>query len=144
MFKEFKDFAFKGNVIDMAVGIIIGGAFGTFVKSLVEHVFMPPLGLLVGSIDFSKLKLVLQKATPEQMKDGVKIAATPEVAIAYGQFLTDAISFVILAFVVFLVVKKAMALFHRKKEEAAAAPPAPGPQEVLLAEIRDLLKQKGS
>ncbi len=143
MIKEFKEFAFKGNVMDMAVGIIIGGAFGTVVKSLVDNVLMPPLGKLIAGIDFTKLKWVLEPAVAE-VKDGdtVTTAAKPEVAIAYGQFITDFISFVLLAFAVFLVVKKVMAAFEKKKEEEKAAPPEPSAEEKLLGEIRDLLKEK--
>ena len=137
MLKEFKEFAFKGNLVDMAVGIIIGGAFGTVVKSLVDNVLMPPLGKLIAGIDFSKLKVVLSPAVTE---DGEVIK--PEAAIAYGQFITDLIAFLLMAFAVFIVVKKV--LVAMKKEEAAppAKPPEPSGEEKLLAEIRDLLKQK--
>ena len=122
MFKEFKEFAFKGNLVDIAVGFILGGAFSAVVKSLVDNVVMPPLGLILGGIDFSKKKLIL--------KDGEGDA---EVAVMYGQVIGDLLSFTILAFVVFIVIKKLMKL---KDEEAD--PPA---QEVLLKEIRDLLKK---
>jgi len=143
MFKEFKAFAFKGNVMDMAVGIIIGGAFGTVVKSLVDNVLMPPLGKLIAGIDFTRLKLVLSPAVEEVKKgDTVVTAAQPEVAIAYGQFITDFIAFLLLAFAVFLVIKKLMAAFDKKEEATAAAPPKPSAEETLLAEIRDLLKDK--
>lgn len=143
MIKEFKEFAFKGNVIDMAVGIIIGGAFGTVVKSLVDNVLMPPLGKLIAGIDFTKLKIVLDPAVVE-VKEGeeIVVAAKPEVAIAYGQFITDFIAFVLMAFAVFIVVKKLMAAFDKKKEEEPAAPPEPTAEEKLLGEIRDLLKEK--
>ncbi len=138
MLKEFKEFAFKGNLIDMAVGIIIGGAFATVVKSLVNNVLMPPLGELISGVDLVAMKVVLE---PAVMKDGKVLE--PEVAIAYGQFMTDLISFVLMAFAVFIVVKKVMAAM--KKEEAAplAAMPEPSAEEKLLGEIRDLLKQKG-
>ncbi len=141
LMSEFKEFAMKGNVVDMAVGIIIGGAFATVVKSLVDHILMPPLGKLVAGVDFARLKWVLEPAVAE-VKDGdvVVTAARPEVAIGYGQFLTDAVSFMLLAFAVFIVVKKLMVAFEAKKEEAPA--PAPGPEEKLLTEIRDLLKDK--
>jgi len=153
MLKEFKEFAFKGNLIDMAVGIIIGGAFGTVVKSLVDNIFMPPLGNLLAGVDFSKMKISLQdgvKAVEEvkevKAPDGTVIteavsavAEVPEIGIFYGQFIQDFISFAILALVVFIVIKKVMG--SMKKEEEAA-PPAPPKQEVLLEEIRDLLKSK--
>jgi large conductance mechanosensitive channel len=131
MFKEFKEFAFKGNLIDMAVGIIIGGAFGTVVKSLVDNIFMPPLGLLLGRVDFKAMKVVLRPAEGE---------ATTPVTLNYGQFITDMISFLLLALAVFLVVKKAMEALRRK--DAPAAPAAPPRQEMLLEEIRDLLKTR--
>jgi large conductance mechanosensitive channel len=131
MFKEFKEFAFKGNLIDMAVGIIIGGAFGTVVKSLVDNVFMPPLGMLLGRVDFKAMKVTLRAAEGD---------AAP-VTLNYGQFITDMISFLLLALAVFLVVKKAMERL-RKKDEPAAAPAAPPRQEILLEEIRDLLKTR--
>ncbi|MCH7225459.1 large-conductance mechanosensitive channel protein MscL [Haloferula sp. A504] len=142
MIKEFKEFAFKGNVMDMAVGIIIGGAFGTVVKSLVDNVLMPPLGKLIAGVDFTKLKWVLEPGVAE-VKDGDAIvtAAKPEVAIAYGQFITDSIAFLLLAFAVFLVVKKLMVAMQ-KKEEEEAAPAEPPAEEKLLTEIRDLLKEK--
>lgn len=144
MLKEFRDFAFKGNVVDMAVGIIIGGAFGTVVKSLVDNVMMPPLGKLIAGIDFTKLKWVISPAVEEVKKDGAIVtAAKAEVAIAYGQFVTDFISFVLLAFAVFLVVKKVMAAFQKKEDAKPVEAPKPSAQEVLLTEIRDLLKQKG-
>lgn len=130
MLKEFKEFAFKGNLIDMAVGIIIGGAFGTVVKSLVDNVFMPPLGLLLGRVDFKAMKVVLRPGEGE---------AAP-VTLNYGQFITDMISFLLLALAVFLVVKKAMEALRRK--DTPAAPPAPPKQELLLEEIRDLLKTR--
>ncbi len=141
MLKEFREFAFKGNVIDMAVGIIIGGAFGTVVKSLVDHVLMPPLGMLIAGIDFTSMKWVITPAVAEVKEgDTITTAAQAEVAIAYGQFITDFISFILLAFAVFIVIKKLMAAFEKKKEAAPA--PAPSAQEVLLTEIRDLLKAK--
>jgi len=140
MLKEFKEFAFKGNLIDMAVGIIIGGAFGTVVKSLVDNVFMPPLGKMMAGVDFSKLKIVLQDGVAEAKNAAGEVVtkAVPEVAINYGQFVQDFISFVILALVVFIVIKKVMGAMHKKEAEAPAAPPK---QEVLLEEIRDLLKK---
>jgi large conductance mechanosensitive channel len=142
MLKEFKEFAFKGNLIDMAVGIIIGVAFGTVVKSLVDNVFMPPLGKIMAGVDFSKLKIVMQDGVAEAKNDAGEVVtpAVAEVAINYGQFIQDFVSFVILALVVFIVIKKVIGAMHKKEEVAPAAPPK---QEVLLEEIRDLLKEKG-
>lgn len=140
MIKEFKEFAFKGNVIDMAVGIIIGGAFGTVVKSLVDNVFMPVLGKITKGVNFTEQYINLN------FPDGPKVPyaealANGEPVIGYGQFITDFISFLILAFAVFVLVKRVLAL--KKKEEAGPAPaPEPSAEEKLLAEIRDLLKQK--
>jgi len=138
LFKEFKQFAMRGNVIDLAVGVIIGAAFGKIVSALVDKILMPPLGIVLGKVNFSELKIVLQKAVTE----GDKIV-TPEVAIGYGAFLQTMIDFVIIAFCIFLVVKAyQMAV---KKEEAAPPPPAPPTkEEVLLTEIRDLLKENKS
>lgn len=127
MISEFKEFAVKGNMLDMAVGIIMGGAFGTIIKSLVADVIMPPIGLLMGGVDFSALKIVLQAAEGD----------TAEVAINYGNFINALIAFLIVAFVLFQIIK-AMNNFKKKEEAAPSAPPA---QEVLLAEIRDLLKK---
>ena len=136
---EFREFAIKGNVVDLAVGVIIGAAFNSIVKSLVDQVVMPPIGLLTGGIDFSKLEWVLR---PENL-------ATEEiekVSIQYGAFLNTVIQFAIVAFVVFMVVKGINKL--RRQEAAAptapAVPPAPTPTEVLLAEIRDELKARPS
>ena len=134
MLAEFKKFAFKGNLIDMAVGIIIGGAFGTVVKSLVNNLFMPVLGNLSGGVDFANKYINLGEGTYESFA-AAKEAGAP--VVGYGQFINDLIAFLILAFAVFIVVKKVMGAM--KKEEAA--PPAPSKQEVLLEEIRDLLKK---
>jgi len=131
MIKEFREFIARGNVIDLAVGVIIGAAFGKIVTSLVDQIIMPPIGLLLGRVDFSELKIVLQPANP------AKKAA--EVAIGYGAFANTVIQFLIVAFVIFLMVK--LLSFTRKQEAAAPeAPPAPSPTEVLLTEIRDLMK----
>ena len=131
MMKEFKAFAMRGNVIDMAVGIVIGGAFGKIVSSFVADVVMPPLGMLLGKVNFSELSLTLQAAHGE-------VAA---VTLNYGKFIQTTVDFVIIAFAIFMVVKGMNSL--KKKEEAApAAPPAPSKEETLLTEIRDLLKQK--
>ena len=138
MLKEFKEFAFKGNLIDMAVGIMIGGAFATVVKSLVDNVFMPPLGMLLSNVDFKKLQIVLKPGV--EASEGV--AAVPPVALNYGQFITDLISFILMALAIFIVVKKVISFIHKKAEEPAPAPPAPSKEEVLLTEIRDILAKK--
>lgn len=127
---EFKEFVSRGNVVDMAVGIVVGSAFTGIVNSLVKEVFMPFIGWLIGGIDFSDFKIVLKSAEGE----------IPEVAILYGNFINQIINFFILAFVVFMVVK-IMNKFKRKKEEAPAEPPKPSDEVVLLSEIRDLLKK---
>ncbi|GAA3983528.1 large-conductance mechanosensitive channel protein MscL [Mucilaginibacter dorajii] len=129
--KEFKEFAMRGNVVDLAVGVIIGAAFGKIVTSLVADIIMPPIGMLTGGIDFKDLKYVL--------KPGV--GKTPETAINYGLFINNVIDFLIVAFCIFLIVKGINTL--KKKEEAAPAAPAePTKEEVLLTEIRDLLAKK--
>lgn len=126
---EFKSFATKGNVFDMAVGIIVGGAFGKIVTSFVNDLFMPVFGLILGKVNFAELKWVLSEAVGE----------TPELAIYYGKFIQTTIDFVLIAFVIFLMIKFLSKL--KKKEEAVPVePPKPSAQEVLLAEIRDLLK----
>jgi large conductance mechanosensitive channel len=129
MIKEFKEFAMKGNVADMAVGIIIGAAFGKIVSSLVSDVLMPPIGLLVGGVDFSGLGITMRAAT----------ADAPAVIMKYGVFVNTIIDFVIVAFAIFMVIRALNAL-KKKEAEAPAAPAAPPKQEVLLEEIRDLLK----
>lgn len=141
---EFKQFIARGNVMDMAVGVIIGGAFGKISTSLVNDVIMPAISMLTGGIDFSNWKIVLKQAVAGA--DGV-IDASTEVAIRYGSFLATIIDFLIIAFAVFCLIKFLNGL-HRKKEEAPAAPPAPpappepSAEEKLLTEIRDLLKNK--
>ncbi|NWG54086.1 MAG: large-conductance mechanosensitive channel protein MscL [Hydrogenophilaceae bacterium] len=137
VFKEFRDFALKGNVVDLAVGVIIGAAFGTIVTSLVNDVIMPPIGLLIGGIDFSDLAITLR----EEVKAADGTIATPGVVIGYGKFINAVISFAIVAWVIFLLVK-GMNTLRRKEEEKPAAPPPPTPSETLLAEIRDLLKNR--
>ncbi|HVZ99626.1 MAG TPA: large-conductance mechanosensitive channel protein MscL [Caulobacterales bacterium] len=135
--KEFREFALKGSVVDLAVGVIIGAAFGTIVSSLVDDIIMPPIGLLLAGIDFSALKLVLKEAVPA----AGAAPAVPEVAINYGKFLNAAIKFIIVAWVLFLVIKAMNSM--KRKEEAAPAPVAETPADVkLLTEIRDLLKAK--
>ena len=130
MFKEFKEFAIKGNMVDMAVGIIIGAAFGGVVKSLVENIIMPPIGLLAGGLDFKDKMLVLK-------------TGTPPVAIGYGTFITVLINFIIVAFAVFMLVKAIQKLKNEKPVEPPA-PPAPTKEEILLTEIRDLLRSRQS
>lgn len=142
MLKEFKSFAMKGNVLDLAVAVIIGGAFGKIVTSFVNDVIMPPIGLLLGNTDFSNLRVILKRGT-EVVMDGDTIVtpAIAEVSIRYGAFVNTVLDFLIVAFAIFMVVKAYNRL--KKKEEAApAAPPAPSKEEVLLAEIRDILKEK--
>ena len=131
MLQEFKAFAVRGNVVDMAVGIIIGAAFGKIVSSVVGDLVMPPLGLLVGGMDFSELVITLKAAVGDQ----------PAVVLGYGKFLQQVLDFTIVAFAVFLLVKGINKL---KRSEAAApsAPPTPSKEELLLTEIRDLLKQR--
>ena len=137
MIKEFKEFAFKGNLIDMAVGIIIGGAFGTVVKSLVDNVFMPVLGKVTGGVNFSDMYVNLN--FPETKVSYADALKAGEPVIGYGQFFTDFLSFMLVAFAVFLIVKKALGVLKREKEKPAE-PAAPSAQEKLLMEIRDLLK----
>ncbi|MCB0793550.1 MAG: large-conductance mechanosensitive channel protein MscL [Flavobacteriales bacterium] len=135
MMKEFKEFAMRGNVVDMAVGIVIGGAFGKIVSSFVGDVLMPPIGMLLGGMDFKKLALELQ---PAVMEGGEVV--TPAVMLNYGTFVSTVIDFIIIAFAIFMVVK-AMNSMKKKEEEAPAAPPEPSNEEKLLAEIRDALKK---
>lgn len=136
--KDFKEFAMRGNVVDLAVGVIIGGAFGKIVASLVADVIMPPIGLLVGGVTFTDLKLVMK---PAEVVDGVEKAA---VTLNYGNFIQVTFDFLIVAFAIFMFIKLINKV-NRKKEEAPApppAPPAPTKEEVLLAEIRDILKER--
>ena len=130
--KEFKAFAMRGNVMDMAVGIVIGVAFGKIVTSLVNDVIMPPIGLLMGGVDFSHLAVTLKAAAGSE----------PAVALKYGLLINTVIDFLIVVFAIFLVVKGMNAL-KRKKEEAPAAPAAPPVEERLLRDIRDILRSKG-
>lgn len=134
--QEFKDFAVKGNAVDMAVGVIIGGAFGKIVSSIVDDIIMPPIGWLIGGVNFSDLKITLPA---EKIADGIEMKAA---TINYGSFIQTLIDFVIVAFCVFLLVKAINKLAKKKKAETPAAPPAPSKEEVLLTEIRDLLKEK--
>jgi large conductance mechanosensitive channel len=134
MLKEFKDFAMRGNVLDMAIGVIIGGAFGKIVSSLVSDILMPPLGLLMGKVDFSSLFINLS-GTAQPSLTAAKAAGAP--TINYGVFLQATFDFVIIAFVIFLLVKQ---VNRFKKVEASAPPPGPSNEEKLLMEIRDALK----
>ncbi|MDN0021264.1 large-conductance mechanosensitive channel protein MscL [Providencia stuartii] len=129
--KEFREFAMKGNVVDMAVGIIIGAAFGKIVSSLVADVIMPPLGLLIGGVDFKQFSVVLRAAEGD----------IPAVVLNYGMFIQTVFDFVIVAFAIFMAIK-VMNKVRREKEAEPEAPPAPSKEEVLLSEIRDLLKEQ--
>lgn len=138
MLQEFKTFAMRGNVVDMAVGVIIGGAFGKIVSSVVGDLIMPAVGLLVGGVNFTDLKIVMKDAVLE----GDKVI-TPEVSLNYGNFIQVVFDFLIIAFAVFLLIKGINALNRKKEAPAApATPPAPPADVQLLTEIRDLLKEK--
>ena len=157
-FKEFKEFALKGNVMDMAVGVIIGGAFGKIISSLVNDILMPPIGALIGNTDFSQLRLDISKVrdvTSNAMQSveglvgggdaAVQSAAEP-IYWNYGAFIQQCVDFAILAFCVFLMVKLMNRLMRKKKAETVPAPepPAPSKEELLLTEIRDLLKERNA
>ena len=129
MMQEFKEFAMRGNVVDLAVGVVIGGAFGKIISSLVEDVIMPPIGALMGGVNFANLKMII--------KDGV--GEIPAVTLNYGNFVQTCVNFLIVVFAIFMMIK---AMNSMKKAEAAAPPAAPPATEVLLGEIRDLLKQR--
>lgn len=135
---DFKEFAMKGNVIDMAVGVIIGGAFGKIVTSLVNDVIMPVISIVTGGINFKDLKFVLKPA--ELAADGVTESAA-EVALSYGMFIQNIVDFLIIAFCIFCAIRM-ISKFKKKKEEEPAPAPAPSNEEKLLTEIRDLLKEK--
>lgn len=144
MLKEFKEFAVKGNVLDMAVGIIIGAAFGTVVKSLVSDVIMPPVGMLLGGVDFANLFMVVEAG--EVAGPYATLAAAQEagaVTINYGVFINEIIAFLIVAFAVFMLVRSFNKLKREEAEAAAPEPPAGPTAEELLAEIRDTLKAQG-
>lgn len=138
--KEFKAFAMRGNVVDMAVGIIIGGAFGKIVSSVVSDVIMPPIGLLLGGVKFTDLKIIMK----DPIIDAAGVVTTQAVSINYGNFIQTTVDFLIIAFAIFMMIKAMNSM--KKKEEVvvveAPAPPPPSNEEVLLAEIRDLLKKK--
>ena len=131
MVKEFKEFAMRGNVVDMAVGIVIGAAFGKIVASFVSDVLMPPIGMLLGGVDFSELMITLKSAAGD----------APAVMLKYGVFINTVIDFLIVAFAIFMVIK-GMNAMKKKEEKAPEAPPAPSKEEILLTEIRDVLKSR--
>jgi large conductance mechanosensitive channel len=137
MLKEFKEFAIRGNVLDMAIGVIIGGAFGKIVSSLVSDVLMPPLGLLMGKVDFSSLFIDLSRTSPPSLT-AAKAAGAP--TLNYGVFLQSIFDFVIIAFVIFMLVKQVNRFKNEAPPPPPPAPPAPTNEEKLLTEIRDLLK----
>ncbi|PCI86411.1 MAG: large conductance mechanosensitive channel protein MscL [Hyphomicrobiales bacterium] len=142
MFEEFKKFAMKGNMVDLAIGFILGGAFGTIVKSLVNDVIMPPIGLLLGGVDFANLFILLKGEGPFATVEAAAEAGA--VTLNYGLFINNCISFLILAVVLFFIVKAintAKETMAKAEEEEAAKPAKPAAQEVLLGEIRDLLKK---
>ena len=130
MMSEFRDFAMRGNVVDMAVGIVIGGAFGKIVSSFVSDVLMPPIGLALGGVNFSDLAMILKAASGD----------VPAVMLNYGSFIQTVIDFIIIAFAIFMVIK-AMNSLKKKEEEKPAAPPKPTAEETLLTEIRDILQK---
>ena len=134
--KEFKAFAMRGNVIDMAVGIIIGGAFGKIIASLVSDVIMPPIGLLLGNIDFSQMAIVLKKESVDAAG-----TAVPAVTLGYGMFINTIVNFLIVALAIFAVIK-IMSAAKKKEEAAPAVPPPPSAEERILTEIRDILSSK--
>lgn len=139
MMKEFKEFAMRGNVVDMAVGIIIGGAFGKIVSSVVSDIIMPPIGYLLGGVNFTDLKFIISQASVNAAGEAI-----PAVSINYGNFIQVTIDFIIIALAIFMMIK-GMNSMKKKEEAAPAAPPAPPEptkEEVLLGEIRDLLKKK--
>ncbi|MGL6289464.1 MAG: large-conductance mechanosensitive channel protein MscL [Silanimonas sp.] len=134
MLSEFKEFAMRGNVVDLAVGVVIGAAFGKIVGALVDNVIMPPIGLLIGGVDFSKLGLVLKEASTNAAGEAV-----PAVVMQYGLFINAIVQFIIVAFAIFMVVK---GINSMKRPAPAAAPPGPSDEVKLLTEIRDALKTR--
>lgn len=137
--KEFKDFAMRGNLIDFAVGVVVGGAFGKVTTAFVDGMVMPVVGKMIGGVDFSDLKLKIQDGSKEVMDASGNLVTKeiPEIFINYGAFISTVIDFIVVAFVMFLVIKA----MNKMKKTEEAAPPAPSAQEVLLGEIRDLLKK---
>lgn len=148
--QDFKAFALKGNVIDMAIGVIIGGAFNKIVSSVVNDVIMPPIGVLIGGVDFKDLKLVLKDAVPEQLDEAGNVvqAAVAEVTLNYGSFIQNVVDFLIIALTIFFMIKGVTKLTELRKKTEVEAPAAPAPapepsaEEKLLTEIRDLLKKQ--
>ena len=140
LIKEFREFIMKGNVLDLAIAVIIGGAFGKIVTSLVNDILMPPIGLLLGKVDFKQLKIVIQSGK-DAIMNGTQVVspAVSEVSLNYGAFVQNTIDFILIGFCIFIVLK-AYQKVTKKKEETPAAPPEPSNEEILLAEIRDLLK----
>lgn len=142
-FKDFKAFLFKGDIINLATAVIVATAFGAIVKSFTDDILMPPIGLALGGVDFSELKVILKEAQPEQIIDGVTQAAVPAVSINYGNFLQMIINFVIIGFCIFVLLRVYAKMKEREKASPEpASPPAPSTQEQLLMEIRDALKAK--
>lgn len=131
MLKEFKDFTMRGNVLDLAVAVVIGGAFGKIISSFVKDVLMPPIGVLLGGVDFADLAIVVKEAVGDK----------PAVLLKYGVFFNTIIDFIIIAFAIFMVIR-VINKTKKKEEEKPAPPPAPSKEEVLLTEIRDILKEK--
>ena len=137
MLQEFREFAMRGSVIDLAVGVVIGGAFGKIVTAMVDKIIMPPIGLLIGGVNFSGWAITLREASVNATGEAV-----PAVTLGLGDFINTLIQFTIIAFAIFMVIKLINSL-HRKKADVPAAPPAPTPDQQLLTEIRDLLKAQG-
>lgn len=135
MLKEFKEFAMKGNVVDLAIGVIIGGAFGKIISSVVSDIIMPPIGLLLGGVNFTSLKIVLKSASVDASGKAVEA-----VTMNYGSFIQTTLDFIIIAFCIFMVVK-GINSFKKKEEAQPSAPPPPSDEVKLLSEIRDLLKK---
>ncbi len=142
MLKEFKEFAMRGNVMDMAIGIIIGAAFGKIITSLVNDIIMPPIGLLMGNVDFSNLFVSLGMAQPYTSVAEAEAAGAP--IIKYGIFINTVLDFVIVAFAIFLVIRSVNKLRRRKEAAPPPTPPTPSAEEKLLTEIRDLLRARGN
>lgn len=142
MLKEFKEFAVKGNVLDLAVAVIIGAAFGKIITSFVNDILMPPLGLLLGNRDFSNLRVILKQGQLAVTEgEQIVVPAIEEVSIRYGQFINNILDFLIVAAAIFMVIR-AFNSMKRKEQAKPAAPPAPSNEEVLLTQIRDILKDK--
>lgn len=143
--KEFRDFAMRGNILELGTAVIIGGAFGKIVDSLVNDILMPPIGVLIGNVDFKELKIKLVSAKPALVENGVEVAAAQaDVYLKYGMFIQNIVDFTIIAFAIFMIVKlyNNMQKAQAAKQAAAPAPPPPTPDDIrLLTEIRDLLKK---